>query len=86
MNTPSIYTETLLSGVSLQFANVRYYLYALAFMVIGTLCVYEPKKKQKYADVPIVGIASREDLPAARQCFRTSAKAILSEGYSSVGA
>lgn len=64
--------------------DIRYPLYALVFVFLAALLVYEPKKKQKYADVPIHGIKAREELPQARQRFRSSAQRILLEGYNKV--
>lgn len=64
--------------------HIRYPLYALVLVFLATLFVYEPKKKQKYADVPIHGINNREELPQARQRFRSSAQKILLEGYTKV--
>ena len=64
--------------------NIRYPLWALIFVVIATLLVYDPRKKQKYADVPIHGISNHEELPQARQRFRDSAQKILLEGYKKV--
>ena len=85
------YSSALSSQLSLDvdyeyLLSFRYTLYALVFLLVGTLYVYEPKKKQHYADVPIVGVNGLEELPQARERFRTSAQDILLEGYGKVRA
>ena len=64
--------------------SFRYTFYAFVFLLISTIYVYEPKKKQKYADVPIVGVNGLDELPQARERFRTRAQDILLEGYGKV--